>query len=151
MKRSVALAVLLLLAAAGLASGASGARKTSGTVWASGNHVDGKDLYLSGDFKDKLLGRGAIVYVTQPSAGEQEGTVEVKARRITVYTTKGTLSGTGAALQSAQAPDGSATVSDGTFKLTKGTGAYKGHTLKGTLSGTFSDGIYVFKYKATFR
>ena len=58
--------------------------------------------------------------------------VLVKADKITIFTTKGSLTGTGQAVQTFNS-DGTATISDGTFKLTKGTGAYKGHKLTGIL------------------
>ena len=69
------------------------ARSTSGVIYASANHVEGSDLYVSGDLKDKLLGRGAIVYVVQAESGPTPGSVLVKADKITIYTTKGSLTG----------------------------------------------------------
>jgi hypothetical protein len=39
----------------------------------------------------------------------------------------------------------------GTFSLTKGTVAYKGHTLKGTLGGPVKHSVYTFTYKAVYR
>ena len=59
------------------------ARSTSGVIYASANHVEGSDLYVSGDLKDKLLGRGAIVYVVQAETGPTPGSVLVKADKIT--------------------------------------------------------------------
>ena len=127
------------------------ARSTSGVIYASGNHVEGTDLYVSGDFKDKLLGRGAIVYVVQVASGPEPGSVLVKADKITIYTKKGSLTGTGQATQTFNA-DGTATISDGTFKLTKGTGAYKGHKLKGTFTGTQgTDFIFTFNYTGKYK
>ena len=111
---------------------------------------EGTDLYVSGDLKDKLLGRGAIVYV-QAESGPTPGSVLVKADKITIFTTKGSLTGTGQAIQTFN-PDGTATISDGTFKLTKGTGAYKGHKLTGTFTGTFgTDFIYTFNYTGKYK
>jgi hypothetical protein len=126
------------------------AKSTSGVVYASANHAEGSDLYVSGDLKDKLLGRGAIVYIVQAESGPTPGSVLVQAKKITIFTTKGSLSGTGQATQTFN-PDGSGTVSDGTFKLTKGTGAYEGHTLKGTFSGSFLDGVYTFDYTGKYK
>ncbi len=127
------------------------ARSTSGVIYASANHVEGTDLYVSGDFKDKLLGRGAIVYIVQASSGPAPGSVLVTANKITIYTTKGSLTGTGQATQTFNT-DGTATISDGTFKLTKGTGAYEGHTLKGTFTGTQgTDFVYTFNYTGKYK
>ena len=147
-KLSLLIAVLVV-SLSGIASGAS-ARQTSGVVYAGVTHNEGSDLYVSGDFKDKILGRGAIVYVTQVSGGEQPTSVLVKARKITIYTKRGSLSGKGQATQTFNS-DGTSTVSDGSFNLNKGTGAYKGHKLTGTFGGPFTDGVYTFNYKATYK
>ncbi len=41
---------------------------------------------------------------------------------------------------------------DGTYKLTKGTGAYKGHKLSGNFTGTFgTDGVYTFNYTGKYK
>ena len=126
------------------------ARSTSGVIYASANHVEGSDLYVSGDLKDKLLGRGAIVYVVQAESGPTPGSVLVKADKITIYTTKGSLTGTGQAIQTFNS-DGTSTISDGTYKLTKGTGAYKGHKLSGAFTGTFTEGVYTFNYTGKYK
>lgn len=130
--------------------GATKGKKDSGVAYAGVTHVEGDDLYVSGDIKDKILGRGAIVYITRVSAGQQQGTYEVKARKITIYTPKGTLTGSGSGLQTFH-EDGSSEVSDGKFSLTKGTGKLKGHTYKGTFSGPLKDGVYTFTYSGTFK
>lgn len=143
---SLAVAVVV-----GVFSATASAKSTSGVVYASANHTEGNDVYVSGDLKDKLLGRGAIVYIIQASAGPEPASVLLKADKITLYTTKGSLTGTGQATLTSN-PDGTATISDGTFKLTKGTGAYKGHTLKGTFTGTQSaDFINTFNYTGKYK
>lgn len=131
-------------------AGAKPAKSTSGVIYASANHVEGSDLYVSGDLKDKLLGRGAIVYIVQAESGPTPGSVLVKANKITIFTTKGSLTGTGQATQTFN-PDGTATITDGTYKLTKGTGAYKGHKLSGNFSGTYTDGVYTFNYTGKYK
>lgn len=143
------LATALLAAAVPTTALGAAARKTSGVVYASVTHAEGSDLYVSGDFKDKLLGRGGIVYITRVSAGPTQGSFLVKARKITIYTTTGSLSGTGSATQTIAGD--SVTVSGGKFTLTKGTGKLRGHTLKGTFAGTQTSGVYKFDYSATYR
>jgi hypothetical protein len=144
------LIAVLAFGLSGIAA-AKPAQSTSGVIYASANHVEGTDLYVSGDFKDKLLGRGAIVYIVQAESGPTPGSVLVTADKITIYTTKGSLTGTGQATQTYNT-DGSATISDGTFKLTKGTGAYKGHKLKGTFTGTYgTDFIFTFNYTGKYK
>jgi hypothetical protein len=152
--RSTGLLFLSLIAV--LAFGLSGvatakpAKSTSGTAWVGVTHQEGSDVYVSGDFKDSLLGRGAIVYVVQAAAGPEPSSVVVEAKRITIYTKRGSLTGTGQATQTLY-PDGSTSVSDGTFKLKKGTGAYKGHKFTGTFAGPFADGVYTFDYTGKYK
>lgn len=145
----LAIALVVLLSNTAFA-GTSPQQKTSGIAYVGVTHNEGSDLYVSGDIKDKLLGRGAIVYVTKLSTGPAPSSVLVKAKRITIYTKRGSLSGTGQATQVFN-PDGSSDVQDGTFSLTKGTGAYAGHSMKGTFSGPFSDGVYTFSYKGVYK
>jgi hypothetical protein len=152
------LIALLAVATVGLTGVAVAAKpkgkKTSGDIYASLTHLGpGGLFYADGDFKDKLLGRGAIVYRVRASAGTAPGSVLIKSPEVTTYTKRGSLTGTGQATQTTQGTGASqkVTVSKGTFKLTKGTGAYKGHTFRGTFSGDLADGVYHFTYKGTYR
>jgi hypothetical protein len=150
MKRIVVLLGILALSVTGVAFGASKAKKTSGIAYAGITHSEGKDLYVSGDIKDKILGRGAIVYVTNVGNTSDPGTFKVTAKRVTIYTPKGSLSGTGSALQTFN-QDGTTNVHDGVFSLTKGTGKLKGHSLKGKFAGPQKDGVYQFSYTGTYK
>ncbi len=141
---------MVALASTGVSFAATKGKADKGVAYVSATHTVGKTLIVSGDFKDKLLGSGGIVYQTRVSPGNQPGTFLVKARKITIFTTKGSLSGKGQGTETI-AQDGTTTVSDGTFKLNKGTGAYKGHTFTGKFSGPLTDGIYKFTYTATYR
>jgi hypothetical protein len=69
---------------------------------------------------------------------------------VTVYTLKGTLTGTATATDTAN-PDGTQTITDGKLKLTKGTGAYKGHSLTATFTGTFANNVFTFNGTGTYR
>src|SRR4051794_36512467 len=143
--------VLALSGAAVAGAKAGKAKPTTGVAYVGATHTEGKDLYVSGDFVDKVLGHGGIVYVTNVSNTDQPGEYFVKAKRITIYTLKGSISGTGSATQVFN-DDGSVVVKNGKFLLNKGTGKYKGHTFKGTFSGTQNaSGLYTFNYKATFK
>jgi hypothetical protein len=148
MTRSIAVAALLLTLAVAAPAAAQQARQTTGTVWAGANHSEGSVLFVSGDFRDRVLGRGAIVYQTTVRPDTAPGSVRITARRITLFSEQGTLTGTGAATQTT-APDGTATISDGTFSLTRGTGSLRGRRMRGTLTGTFRDGVFTFQYRAT--
>jgi hypothetical protein len=156
-KLVVLLGIMALVFSGAAVAGAKGgkakakATATSGVAYAGVSHAEGKDLYVSGDFVDKVLGHGAIVYITNVSAGEQQGEFRVDARKITIYTSKGTFVGKGGATQVIH-EDGSVEVKDGTFALTKGTGKYKGHTFKGTFAGPQSaQGLYTFTYKGVIK
>jgi hypothetical protein len=150
-RKLLLLVALLIVSVSGIATAkqTKKARNTSGVIYAGTTHLEGSDLYVAGDFKDKILGRGAIVYVVNVSSGEP-GSILVKAKQITIYTRRGSLRGKGEATETVN-PDGTGTVSDGTFKLKKGTGAYKGHKLKGTFDGVYEDGVYTFDYKGKYR
>lgn len=148
MKKLIGLAAVAAVALPTTALGAAG-RSTSGTVWAHITHTAGGFLYVSGDISDKVLGKGAIVYLTKPS-GQSDGSILVKATKITIYTPGGSLTGSGQATQTITG--NTATVSNGTFSLTKGTGTLKGRTMKGTFEGTQDDqGVYTFKYKGKLK
>jgi hypothetical protein len=156
MHKLIAPLVALALTATGVASAAAPrhkAKRTSGVIFASLTHSGAGGLfYADGDFKDKLLGRGAIIYRVRAGAGSQNS-VTITSKRVTIYTTRGSLRGTGRAVQTSQGTgsDATATVRDGKFSLTKGTGAYRGHTFKGTFSGHFKDGVYKFTYNGVYR
>jgi hypothetical protein len=146
----------VLVAAAAAAVGTSGVavaattgQHTHGVAWVGVTHTEGKNVYISGDFKDSLFGRGAIVYVTRVAGSSKPGTVHVVSPQVTIYTTAGSLQGTGAADE--VITPSSTTVKNGTFFLTKGTGAYKGHTFKGTFSGPLNKGVYTFTYGGVYR
>jgi hypothetical protein len=150
MKKLIAVIAILALSLTGAAFAAKKAKQTNGVVWAGVTHAEGQNLFVSGDFKDKLLGRGAIVYITQANSTQQAGVYNVTAKTITLYTTKGTLTGTGSATQTINS-DGTSNVTNGKASLTKGTGAYKGHSLKATFSGPFQNGVYTFTYQGTYK
>jgi hypothetical protein len=138
------------LAFTGVSFAAAGKHDT-GVAFVSATHSEGSTLFVSGDFKDKLLGRGGIVYQTKVRAQSgQPGTFLVTAKVITIFTTKGTLTGSGKGTQTV-AQDGTTAVSNGTFKLTKGTGAYRGHTFAGKFSGPLTNGVYKFSYSGTYK
>jgi hypothetical protein len=144
----LSLIAILAVGVGGSALAKGKAKSTSGVVYAGVTHQEGDDLFVAGEFKDKVLGRGAIVYITQitPDAG----TIHVDAQKVTLYTTKGSMTGTGSADQTFNA-DGTSTISNGVVSLTKGTGAYAGHKFKGTFDGSYTDGVYTFNYEAKLK
>jgi hypothetical protein len=149
MRKSLAAAVAVLaLGASGLAAAATNGEPTHGVAWVGVTHTEGKDVYISGDFKDSKFGRGAIVYITRVGGSSKPGTIHVTASKVTLFTPSGSLQGTGAADE--VVTSASVTVKSGTFFLTKGTGAYKGHTFKGTFSGPEKQGVYTFTYDAVY-
>jgi hypothetical protein len=149
MRKLLLLTAVLVISASSTALAAP-ARETSGVAYVGITHQEGTDLYAAGNFKDKILGRGAIIYVVEAATAPEPSSVVIEAKRITIYTKRGSLTGTGQATQTFY-PDGTTSVSDGTFKLKKGTGKYKGHKLTGTFAGPFADGIYTFDYTARYK
>jgi hypothetical protein len=144
----IAVLVLTFAVLASVATATAG-RADSGTVWASVTHVEGSIIWVAGDFKDKILGRGAIIYQTTAS-GTPTGSVTVTAKTITLYTKRGTLTGSGYATQTADA-NGNVTVTNGHATLKRGTGALAGHSIVVTFSGPQKDGVYTFTYKGTYK
>ena len=149
--RSSLVAAVAVIAAGtgGVAAATTNLQHTHGVAWVGVTHTEGKDLYISGDFHDSLFGRGALVYLTRVSGSSKPGTFHVTALRVTLYTASGSLQGTGAADE--VITSSSSTVKNGTFFLTKGTGAYKGHSLKGTFGGPQNKGVWTFTYNAVYR
>lgn len=143
--RKLLLVLAILVLGVSAVAVAKPARDTSGVVYAGVTHAEGSDLYVAGDLKDKILGRGAIIYVTQVTAGPEPASALIEAKRITIYTKRGSLSGKGQATQTGDL------VTDGSFKLKKGTGAYKGHKLTGTFDGSYADGVYTFNYTGRYK
>lgn len=142
-------AAVLAVGASGLAAAATKGEHTHGVAWVGATHTEGKDVYISGDFKDSLFGRGTIVYVTRVGGTSTPGTFHVIAQKVVLYTPSGSLQGTGAADE--VVTSSSATVKNGTFFLTKGTGGYKGHTLRGTFAGPQKQGVWTFTYSGLYR
>jgi hypothetical protein len=149
MRKLLAAVAALAATAGGVATAATAGHRTTGVVYAGVTHTEGQNVYVSGDFRDSRLGRGAIVYITRVSGSSQPGTFHVTANTITIYTTHGSLRGSGSADQTVTAS--SSTVQNGHFSLTRGTGAYRGHTFKGTFSGTSANGVYTFHYRGVYR
>jgi len=146
-RRLAAVLIVALGASASLAT-AAGGRADNGTVCAGVTNTDSV-VWVAGDIKDKILGRGAIVYQTAIRS-DGAGSFKVTAKSVTAYYKSGTLSGTGYATQTVDA-QGNSTVTNGHVKLTKGTGKLQGHSLVATFSGPMTNGVYVFKYKGTYK
>jgi hypothetical protein len=142
-------AVAVAVGTSGVAAAATTGQPTHGVADVGITHTEGKNVYISDDFKDSLFGRGAIVYITRVAGASKPGTVHVISRQVTIYTTASSLQRTGAADE--VITSSSTTVKNGTFFLTKGAGAYKGHTSKGTFSGPLSKGVYTFTYSGVYR
>jgi hypothetical protein len=137
---------LLSAFVAGAGAKTTAKKKDSGTAYASIVHTAGSTEYVAGYTFDKLFGRTATTYVTSASAGAA-GTVKVTARRVTLYTAKGSLWGTGSATQNLV----TGAITNGKLNLIHGTGGLKGHTFKGTFTGNLTSGVYTFNYKGTYR
>jgi hypothetical protein len=122
-------------------------KKDSGTAYASIVHTSGSTEYVAGYTFDKLFGRTATTYVTTLSPGTT-GTVKVTAKRVTLYTATGTLWGTGVATENLA----TGAITGGKLILTHATGAQKGHTFKGTFTGSTDPktGVFTFNYKGIY-
>ena len=143
------------VAAGSVAATSSSGKQTTGTAYVAGTPKPGSLVYVAGFNTDKVLGPGAVTYALKALPGRASGTIKVNARLVTLWTAKGSLSGTGSAtLTITNSPKtGDATVSGGKLKLTHGTGALAGHSLTATFTGkgNVGAGAYVFHYKGTYK
>jgi hypothetical protein len=151
--RAAVIAVLSGCAAIGVAATAVGApgsgKPDSGTAYLAIVHQSGKTLYVSGYDFDKLFGQTGVSFVATAGPGKP-GTVKVTGRKVTLYTSTGTLVGTGTATEVVTAT--SVTIKDGKLKLTHGTGGQAGHSLTATFTGSqdTKTGILTYHYKALY-
>jgi hypothetical protein len=144
------------IAGGALAAGGGGGQKTSGTAYIGPTPKSSKNLLYDAGFNvDKVLGNGAITYTIKPLASTKPGTLTAKAQKVTLWTSTGSLTGTGTATVTiTNKPDqGDATVSGGKLKLNRGSGGQAGHSLVATFSGkgNVDSGQYIFKYKGTYK
>jgi len=145
-------AVCALVAIGGTALGAPNAGKhDSGTVNAAITHTVGPTEYIAGNSSDKLLGSGAVTYTAKVGTGATPGTLAVTAN-VTLFTKTGSLSGKATATLTTN-KDGSVTFSNGKINLNKGAGLQKGHSFKGTFTGTGTSatGPYTFHDSGTYK
>jgi hypothetical protein len=152
-----AICALALLAMGATALAATGKHKAkgradSGTSYVGTTHSDSKFTYSAGDNTDKLLGPGAVTYKLKVGSTPTVGAVSLTANPVRLFTATGSMIGTGSATLTVTGPT-TATISNGKLKLTRGTGAQKGHSFVGTFtgSGNPSTGQYVFHYKGTYK
>jgi hypothetical protein len=148
---AVVVCALLAMGATALAATGKKGKADSGIQHVAITHSSGGFNYSAGDGTDKLLGATAVTYKLK-ILNSGAGTFKVTAKPVVLYTATGTLRGTGSATVTADAK-GNATVTNGKLRLTKGTGAQKGHSFIGTFSGTGSvvTGAYTFHYKGTYK
>jgi hypothetical protein len=153
---ALAITVAVASATAGaIAASGGGGRQTSGTAYLGSTSRTTKGLvYYAGFNSDKVLGQGAVTYTIKPTSATS-GTITATAKKVTLWTNSGTLTGTGTAtLHITNKPKtGDDTVSGGKINLTHGTGGQAGHSLVATFTGAGNlvSGQYVFHYKGTYK
>jgi hypothetical protein len=160
--RMLCVLVTVLVASAAIAITAGGAGAWGGgkagstppqsdtaTVYTAITHSAGGFEYAAGNDNDKLFGTAAAVYKIKTGASTKTG-IKLLVPYVGLYTSTGELSGTGTAVLAVSGT--TETISKGTLDLTKGTGGQKGHTFKGTFTGTGNTktGLYVFHVKGTY-
>ncbi len=140
-KTLVAVAACALLAtSAAWASSTTTTLKLSGTIRAAVVPTDDGKLTIAGPIHDTKLGAGAIVF-----------TDSAQSVPYTLFYGKGSVSGI-TTFKAVVNPDGTITLANGKLSVTKGTGAYKGATGSGTVTGG-NDAKLNFKlaYKLTVK
>lgn len=152
---AAAIACALVAALAATAGASSHGKKTSGTFYIGLTPQVKSGLeYVAGQATDKALGPVAVTFTIKPLPGTS-GSILAKATKVTLWSSTGTLSGSGSAtLTITNTPNaGDATATNGVVSLTKGTGGLKGHSFKVKFSGSgsISTGEYTFKYSGTYK
>ncbi len=109
------------------------AKHDSDTSWFSIVRTAGGIEYTAGIVADRALGTGAITYQLRVSTGNA-GTIDVTARKVTLYTRTGSLTGTATA--TIKAANTNQQTITGKLNLTRGAGSLKGDSLQATFSGT---------------
>ena len=140
-------AALVCTALASAAGARTDPQRDSGTSWFAVTHVVNGVEHAAGQVSDKRLGNGAVTYLLK-LVTTTSGTVNINASNFTIWTAKGSLSGTATATLTV-APNGTDQITNGKAKLTKGTGALKGDKLIGTFSGGGSTTTNQFKITYT--
>ena len=145
---------------AGSAVGDSGGgTRTSGIVYvAQAPQPSSSLVYDAGFGYDKVLGRGAVTFVTKALVSPT-GAITIKSKPVTIYGPNGSLSGTATAVLTItnKPMPGDTTVTGGKLFLNHGTGRYAGHSLRSTFSGTGNVGgpnvpnYYTFRYRGVYR
>jgi hypothetical protein len=147
------------LGLAGSAIGASGGGKqTSGTAYVGEAPNPGSLVYDAGFFYDKVLGPGAVTFVTKALVSSK-GAITITSKPVTLYTPSGSLRGTGSGVLTItnKPHPGDARVTNGKLLLNHGTGRLAGHSLRATFSGTGNIGgtrvpdSYTFRWKGVYR
>lgn len=148
---SVAVSGLLAVGAAAVAARSAG-RADSGTIYAATTHTSGGYTFAAGQGTDKLFGPIAITYRIKTIPAGTTGTLNLTIKPAIEYTATGSILGSATATLTL-GPSGAETISNGKFSLTHGVGALRGHTIKGTFTGTGNStaNMLVIHSKSTYK
>jgi hypothetical protein len=148
---SVAVSGLLAVGAAAVAARSAG-RADSGTIYAATTHTSGGYAFAAGQGTDKLFGPIAITYRIKAIPAGTTGTLNLTIKPVIEYTATGSILGSATATLTL-GPNGAEAISNGKFSLTHGVGALRGHTIKGTFTGTGNTtaNMLVIHSKSTYK
>lgn len=127
-------------------------RKDSGTSYVAVTHDKGPFSYTAGNNTDKVLGTSAVTYVLQLLKSTKPAVYKVSVKSVFMYARTGSLAGTATATLTVGA-GGTATITNGKLRLTKGAGSQAGHSLIATFhgSGSVNTGRFKFVYSGTYK
>jgi hypothetical protein len=150
---TAALLAIIGLTIVGVASvtAKSSGKADHGTSFVAVTHQIGSTYIAAGDTTDNVIGKGAVVYTITAGTGTKPGTIKITAKRVTVFSSTGSLFGTAAGTETTLA-SGAVTLT-GKLNLNHGTGGQKGHRLVDTFTGTGKTplGPFVFHTKGTYK
>ncbi len=109
----------------------------------------GRYQYAAGNLSDKILGDGAITYKLKLAS--VSGQLTLTSKHVVLYTSRGSLTGTGSALVTVSGT--TETITAGRLSLTNGAGSLRHHALvaKFTGSGDLTANSFTFNYKGRYR
>lgn len=142
----------LLAFGAGAVAARSAGRADSGTIYAATTHDSGGYAFAAGQGTDRLFGPIAITYRIKAIPAGTTGTLNLTIKPAIEYTATGSILGSATATLTV-GPGGAETISNGKFSLTHGAGALRGHTVKGTFSGSGNStaNMLVIHFKSTYK
>jgi hypothetical protein len=140
----------LIAIGAGAVGAKSRGKPVHGVVYFAITHTANGKEYAAGNGTSSLFGTEAVTYVITVGR-TPTGSIKVTANPVTTWGKLGTLTGT--ATSTLTVSGTTETFSNGKLSQTKGTGAWVGHSITATFSGSgnTTTGLLKITYRGTYK